>query len=65
MDRSLLELFVSVSGSFPPTPTPLTPCPSREKELLLATLDYLTNHETAAINGEIPFQLELKVRYRC
>lgn len=34
---------------------------SREKELMLATLDYLSERRKAVIAGEVTFQLDIKV----
>ncbi len=33
----------------------------REKELLLATLDFLGEHERQTLDGLVPFQLDMKV----
>jgi hypothetical protein len=33
----------------------------REKEMLLATLEYLERHEAAALSGNVTFQLDIKV----
>ena len=36
----------------------------REKEMILSSLTFLDDHETAVINGSIPFQLLLKMKER-
>jgi hypothetical protein len=66
MDPSTLVLSVFVSGQITLSlliqNSVLPSLPLREKELLLATLDFLEEHENQSLSGEVPFQLEIKVR---
>jgi hypothetical protein len=64
MDPFILVLSAFASGLLH-MPALLLLTLLREKELLLATLAFLEEHESQAVSGDIPFQLEIKVGEVC
>jgi HD-like signal output (HDOD) protein len=65
MDPFILVLSAFASGLLHMAALLLLLTLLREKELLLATLAFLEEHESQAVSGDIPFQLEIKVGEVC